>query len=463
MSSSPPTSRPLRALAAGLLALSLTGCGSAEPEAPQRIFLVTIDTLRADHVEFLGYPAQTTPFLSRLAEESAVFTNAFSTASHTTPSHASLFTSLYPDQHGARANGQSFAPGVVTMASVLQKSGYRTAAFSSVNFLERLRPGFEVFSAHQRTASIYRPANLTIEKATRWLSRQKPEDKLFVWLHLFDVHEWENPSPIDRKRLSSYDVKSELSRAQLLDYAREHHGLQPDEEATEELLLNALESYDRRILFVDSQLKQFFEEQRALDGAGESLWIFTSDHGEGLFSHGYKGHGLELYREQLHVPLLVFSSKGLGAGRRIENLARHIDLLPTLAELTCSPLPPSQGLSLVPLLEGRAELDPARTAYAQRRPVVEEHKGWAQTPDELRTVYDLDYKYIFSSKEEDQFFDLRADPLEQSNLFEAPPSELERYQEVMGAYRRVFDSKEVTSSEVSEETKAELRSLGYVD
>ena len=446
-----------------VLALLLSSCGASETEPPSRIFLVTVDTLRADHVEFLGYPAETTPFLSKLAEESAVFTNAFSSAGHTTPSHASLFTSLYPDQHGARENGQGFGRSVDTIASVLRKRGYRTAAFSSVNFLEGLRAGFDVFDAHQRAASIYRPAHLTLERASRWISRQADATPIFVWVHLFDVHEWGNPSPDDRKRLKSIRVASELSRSENLAFLRENHGMGSDGETTEEQLVRAIDSYDRRILLVDTELERFFETNNTTGKGKHSLWIFTADHGEGLFSHNYKGHGLKLFKEQLHVPLLIHSTDRFGAGLRIEGLARHVDILPTLAELTGSPVPPTQGLSLVSMIDGRSELDATRTAYAQRKPVQVEKKGWVQTPDEMRAVYDLDYKYIFSTKDEDEFYDLRADPLEANNLIESVPAELERYRKVMSAYRSLFDQKKVESSEVSEETKAELRSLGYTD
>jgi len=446
-----------------LLPLFLAGCGPSEAEPPSRIFLITVDTLRADHVEFQGYPAETTPFLSKLAEESAVFTNAFSSAGHTTPSHASLFTSLYPDQHGARENGQSFGRKLDTIATILRERGYRTAAFSSVNFLVGLRAGFDFFDAHERAASIYRPAHLTLERASRWISRQDDTHPIFVWVHLFDVHEWGNASTDDRKRLKSISVTSELNRSEKLAFLRENHGMDSGGETTEEQLLRAIDNYDRRIVLVDRELERFFETNNSSGEGNHSLWIFTADHGEGLFSHNYKGHGLKLFKEQLHVPLLIHSTDGFGSGRRIEGLARHVDILPTLAELTGSPVPPTQGLSLVSMIDGSSELDPTRTAYAQRKPVLVEKKGWVQTPDEMRTVYDLDYKYIHSTKEEDEFYDLRADPLEAHNLIESAPAELERYKQVMSAYRSVFDQRKVKSSEVSEETKAELRSLGYTD
>ncbi len=455
---------PLLIVSLAICVGTLVGCSSEETAAPDHIFLVTIDTLRADHTEFLGYPAQTTPFLSKLAEESVVFTNAYSSAAHTTPAHASLFTALYPDQHGARENGQPFGRKVDTIASVLQGRGYRTAAFSSVGFLEGLQFGFDHFDAFQRGASIYRPADDTLDRAQRWISEQKDRKPLFVWVHLFDVHEWSTVRQEDRIRLKDIEVASELSIGQMQEFLREEHGMSTGSGSTEEQRVRGIDSYNKRIVLVDNELQRFFRTFQESKKSGDSLWIITADHGEGLFSHNYKGHGLRLFREQLHVPLLLHSTRGFGSGVRIESLARHVDILPTIAELAAAPLGKTQGRSLVPLITGDEQPDRDRTAYAQRKPVVSQKEGSEPTPEEMRTVYDLRYKYIFDSRAGEEFYDLTADPLELENLIEnPPPAELKRFKDELDAYRRVFDRRRVRGAKVSEETKAELRDLGYVE
>jgi len=450
---------------AWLAILGTTSCGPTDDqlEGPDDIFLITVDTLRADHVGFLGYPDDTTPFLSSLADRSAVFTNAYSSASHTTPSHASLFTSKYPAQHGAMENGMHVNEGVPTMATLFRERGYRTAAFTSVRFLKTLKTGFELFDAHDPEKGRYRPAHQTYEAATGWLSEQQSGQPVFVWVHLFDVHEWNKPKPRENVWLKTLRVDSTLEEKDRRAFFRDHHGMDVDAFESPYGLKKAVNSYDRRILFIDQQTEIFFKSATALQRDLDSLWIFTADHGEGLYSHGYQGHGMHLYREQLHVPLLIYSSRGLGSGVRSDRHVRHLDLLPTLAEHVQLSTSRLEGQSFLTLLKAKKSAFGDHVSFAQRRPVSQEllDDGW--NPETLHTAFDQNYKYIRHSDLEDEFYDLRSDPLELDNRIEGSSTELERLKQSLTDHLERIGEGSVDGSSVTEETREELRALGYVE
>ena len=444
----------------------LAGCESDRADAPQQIYLITIDTLRADHVQFLGYPARTTPFMSSLAEEGVVFEKAFSTAAHTTPAHASLMSSLYPEQHGALRNGQALDPGTTTLASFLRERDYQTAAFTSVGFLSGLSLGYQHFDGFRAKSDrhrIYRPAHETFQQARAWIAKQPTARPLFVWIHLFDIHEWQDPQQWELAWLKPLEVEYQLPNSAWRQFYTEQQGLSPDCLKTEAELQQAMRSYDGRLLYIDSQLEKFKASLGELNRLEHSLWIITGDHGEGLYSHGYDGHGRELYREQLQIPLLLYFDSKRSAGFRSDQLVRHIDLLPTVAELIGAPLRESEGLSLLPLIDDGELATSARLAYAQRRPITPKllRDGWS--PGKLRTIFDLNHKYIFHSEAPDQYFDLREDPLESINLIEHPDDELEALRDALRILRKKFDRKRRHDKKISDETRAELQSLGYTE
>ena len=157
--------------------LPVGGC-TAPDEAPRRVILITIDTLRADHLGTYGYPRGVSPFLDDLAARSVVFDRAFSSCSHTAPSHASIFTSLQPAQHRILVNGELLDEKLVTIAEVLGANGYATAAFTPVKFLTGLSAGFDHFGASKR----YENADEVLARASRWIEQTGREKPAFVWI-----------------------------------------------------------------------------------------------------------------------------------------------------------------------------------------------------------------------------------------------------------------------------------------
>lgn len=462
-----PTGRHRLRLLAGLLApIVALACEGTPPEPPppQRVVLITIDTLRADHLGMYGYPRDVSPFLDELAERSARFANAYASSSHTMPSHASLFTSLFPAQHGTTKNGQPLHERVLTMAEIFERHGYATAGFTTVNFLSPLGRGFETFEPKRS----FHPADRLVDDAIAWLATLPAERPFFLWLHLFDVHQWWRPEHLDPEMAPRAAASSDLTREQLVSYWRDEQGVDVDSWDDVETLVLSMNRYDGQILQVDEELRRFYEH---LDGRGlleDGLWIVTADHGEGLGSHGFRGHGARIYDEQIRIPLLLHFPDGRYAGTVVRPLVRHVDVLPTLAELLDAELAgqvfPVVGRSLLPLLRGRAPEGESRYAYAQRRDADERRieSGWEE--GDVVSLQTLTHKYILHTEGGDEFYDLRRDPRELSNLASSDSPEKARLREALE--KMLTAMREQGSSLGDQEIEArfveELRALGYL-
>ena len=431
---------------------------------PDVVILVTIDTLRADHLGCYGYPRKTSPFLDRLAADGVIFCNAFSSSSHTTPSHASIFTSLHPVQHKALMNGTSLPESVLTMAEIFDEAGYKTAGFFSVNYLEGIGQGFDTFDWATDQMNYYtRTADRTVDNAIRWLRRQKPADRLFLWIHFFDIHAPnKNPSDLDlEKALESEDEKKEF-----INYLAESHGIPRDFYKDEQSLFKTFNGYDAEIAFVDRELERLWsmlEEEGRNDNA---LWIITSDHGEGLGNHHYIEHSKKIYNEQLHVPLIICHGSGEIKPASVEALVRHVDLLPTLSEILGFPLKERsktiQGESLIPMIERDSRPPATRYAFSQRRPRGKRKRGWE--PGKHYTLQDRNYKYILHSEGPDEFFCLADDPFEAFNLIDTDSGEKERMRTRLNQYySQLFsESKFSDQTDIKPKYIKTLKSLGYL-
>ncbi len=233
--------------------------------------------------------------------------------------------------------------------------------------------------------------------------------------------------------------------------------------------MERFDRYDAQIAFVDRELHRLFEGLESSTRGSRTLWVVTADHGEGLGSHQYIGHGKHLYREQIRVPLIFFGSGGGFTPRAIEQQVRHVDLFPTIAELAGVDLDADalelEGRSLVPLLEG-AQLGTTGPAFAQRRPAdnLRIRGGW---PDELVLVAAAErFKYILHSVGEDELYDLEIDPLEQENLIGTGlPQEQELSSWLARKYQWMVEHPLTGSLEdvqIEPEYVEELKALGYL-
>jgi len=399
----------------------LAGCGRTEPE---RVVLVTIDTLRADHVGAYGDPDARTPTLDGLAEQGVLFETALSPVPLTLPTHASLLTALDPPRHGVRHNSVfSLDPGIPTLAERMQASGRATAAFVGALVLHHrfgLDRGFDVYDdrmGERRSSRVSgfaeRRADAVVDAVLDWL--ETAPERFFLWVHFYDPH-------------ADYDPP--------MAYA----------------VGFASRPYDGEIAFADAELGRMLA---AIDARfdPDGTWVtVTSDHGESLGEHGEPTHSFTLYDATQKVPL-VMRGPGLPAGLRVAAPARLIDVAPTLlAGIGAPPLPDVDGRDLAPLVAGR-ETEP-RVAYMETLATKLE-LGWAP----LFALRDDRHKYIRAPRPE--LYDLPRDPGELENLAPSAPQATARWEATL-ARELEGERPLVPSVALSEADRNQLESLGYL-
>ncbi len=371
--------------------------GSPRPE----VFLVTIDTLRADHVHCYGYNSVRTPALDGLAREGIRFTQAFTPSPITNTSHTSILTGLLPSSHGVTDFAVPLAATHATLAELLKKSGYHTAAFIGAVILDSktLAPGldhgfdfYDNFPEHSQTKSrwgrVERRGVDVVQHAETWMSTH-PAGPHFVWIHLYDPHDpYEPPAPF------SQTYKDHL--------------------------------YDGEIAYADSALASFVAYLKKSGRYENALIVVVGDHGEGLGEHHENTHGIFLYDSTTHVPLIVkLPAKGATRNRdaqTVEAQVRTIDVLPTITELLhVTPPERLDGESLQPYFGGTGTKNLTaigETDYPLRF-------GWAP----LRSVRAEGFKLIEAPRPE--LYDLRVDPGEIANRYQASNTMAKQLREVL--------------------------------
>lgn len=454
-----------------LILAALAGPANAL-EPPRVIVFVTLDTTRADHLGCYGYPRPTSPFLDSLAKRGVLFENAYSAISHTAPSHATMFTGLYPAQHGIRRNGQRFPEaeppeqtGFTTLAEHFGAAGYRTAAFTSTRFVAPLSRGFEyvnVGSGHGRLP--YRQADATIEQVVDWLRLRRPGERFFAWIHLYDPH---TPAAAPQAHARATAFASEREARAFAAEMVSRRGAAADLFESPAQLARLYSDYDAEIHFADQELRRLHEHMQAAGLLSDAWWVVAGDHGEGLGQHRHLNHGRYVYDEQIRVPL-IFWGRGLGGARRVGELAHLIDLWPTFVALLGhelrQPAHELRGVSLLPALAGSGRL-PARQVFAERRPRDEAREKWEAA--DLFAIFDLEWKYIAKSEGDDEFYDRRSDLRELRNLIGEPSPVRER---LGNAARTAWAQLKAEggrypspSRPLDARTEEELRALGYVN
>ncbi len=440
------------------------------PYGIDRIFLITIDTLRADHLGCYGYPRNTSPFIDSLAEKSILFTKAFSNSATTSPSHASLFTSLYPIQHKVIRNYHILDESFVTLAELMRDGGYQTAGVVSFAplFIEgNLHRGFDFFFEPEyarknvgRNAK-YRVARDSVSAAIKWLNEQTPDERFFLWLHLFDPH---TPRKPEKRFLRKFENKSEEEFQSFTEFLLSDHKIPLKFYGNDpKKMTAAMNRYDAEVLFVDTELRRFYRRAEKNGLNARSLWIVTSDHGEGLGNHGWGGHVKNIYNEQLHVPLIIHSPSDAFGKASIDHVVNLVDLLPTITELggvsLSKRIDGMQGESLVALFsESEEGNQPKGWAFAQSRRFPSP-KG----PPLKYALQEGDYKYIYHESHPDEFFQLEKDPYETTSIAE---SETEKEKEMKGKIEKMIKEygkpSKLKPRSMSKEIIEMLKDIGYV-
>ncbi|MFQ5790430.1 MAG: sulfatase [Acidobacteriota bacterium] len=434
--------------------------GRCAPEIRPNVILISLDTVRADHLSVYGYNRATTPNLHRLAREGVVFDQAFTQAPWTVSAHMSVFTSLYPEAHKvSHLTPQSET--VKTLPELLRAAGYSTGGFVA----PILRGyGFAKGFQHYFTPSRARPAELMIDRALKWLARDPAdpvlqEEPFFLFLHLFDAHyPYEPPWPFDTAYVSSYspDIR-EISGS---------HPYWQEKNLTADELFQTVALYDGEIRYMDHALGRFFERLQELSVYDSSLILVMSDHGEGFLEHGLMNHGNSVYEELIRVPLIVRFPGGTFKGQRVGSPVQLINIAPTILEFVgAEPLEMSQGFSLMGPIGSkshRPRLVHAVEGYADCvrtsswKLIQNPSARFTKIPRSLKVKYEL--------------YDLEKDAGEQKNLASNLPDRVHSMAKALQRLKksnlelrmRIHDSLKAYPIELTEEQERNLRSLGYI-
>jgi choline-sulfatase len=429
--------RLLQTLASFFLLSAVSWAAGAPSKAavarPARtsVLLITVDTVRADHIGAYGFKQSATPTIDALARDGVLFERAYSQVPLTLASHTSLLTGTYPFHNGVQDfTGQPLAPNIRSVAQSLKANGYDTAAIVSSYVLDRswgLDRGFDLYYDVFRGSSflendpglVERKAGASVDQALKWLRtpRRKP---FFLWLHLYDPHSGYNPPEPFRTRFADTP-------------------------------------YDGEIAYADSQLARVMTYLKRQGLYDRMLIVFASDHGESLGEHGEKEHGFFVYHSTLHVPLLVKPPAASQVRpRRDGNPVQIMAIAPTILGTLGLKDPIEKQFETTSLL--------AEKSGASDTPVYSESFysfssfGWAP----LRTINTSAYQYIEAPKPE--LYDLRNDPAETRNLIadqKATASVLTQQLKDLVA-RYTPDDHSANTSQLSAEAVQKLRALGYM-
>ena len=401
----------------------------AAPASSPNVVVITIDTLRADHVGCYGDRNVKTPNIDALAHEGVRFERAFTPVPVTLPAHTALFTGTYPLRSGMHDFADNkLNPSQPTLASVLKAKGYATGAVIGSAVLDSrfgLNHGFDFYYDHfdfsrlqeSNLDEMERPGDAVADQAIDWLD-QNYKNKFFLWMHLYDPHyPYRPPSP----------------------YSEEYKD----------------RPYDGEIAFADSQVGRLIRELKEKGVYQNTLIVLTGDHGESLGEHGEKTHGFFIYNSTLHIPVVIRLPQG-PASRTTSALISLPDLMPTVLSYLKIDVPPEvQGHNLLPLLDDNHK-DSNASLYAETF-LPRLHFNWS----ELRGAETENYHFIDAPKPE--LYDLSKDPGETNNLY----SEKKAVSEEMRAKLTALIQQYGAGQELAQKTGLDpalmerLKSLGY--
>jgi arylsulfatase A-like enzyme/Tfp pilus assembly protein PilF len=417
-------------------AISVAASQKATAHHPN-IVLITLDTTRADRMGFLGSRRGLTPNLDELARRAAVFSNAYAQVPLTTPSHATILSGTFPQFHRVNYMGDPLSKPVPFLPDLLHAHGYRTAAFVGSLVLEpkKLAMGFERGFDHydagyhrrippeDRYHSMERRAEDVISRAVNWMSK-RPAGPFFLWVHLYDPHDPYSPPEPFRSRYQA-------------------------------------EPYDGEIAYTDAALAKLFSALRAQKLFDSTVIAVMADHGEAFGEHGEKHHGIFLYDETIHVPLLIKppnSTEGVSVSAKVG----LVDVAPTILEIAQLPVPRSmQGNSLLSMMnparagEGDHVVAPERPVYSESG-YGELSFGWSKL-QAWRTS-----KYLYVEAPDRELYDLSTDPQAKHNLAATAKAVTETSAAKLKDFYSKTEGNARPSAQLDVDQSESLHALGYL-
>jgi len=398
---------------------------ATSPPGKRNVVLITIDTLRADYLSCNGASIVKTPNLDALAAGGVNFPNTRTTVPLTLPAHTSILTALYPYEHGVRDNGTyRLEDNQITLAEVLKKEGYRTAAFVASFVLDHrfgLAQGFDVYEDSTWTNPTMlesfeaeRNADAVFRSFAQWLQKENTRP-VFVWIHLYDPHAPYNPP-------QPYAARYPTNR------------------------------YAGEVAYADSVVGRITEKLRSTAMLNDSIVAIAGDHGEALGEHGEQTHSVLIYNATLHVPMILYAPGLIQPGSRYNSRVRTIDLAPTVLDYLGIRTKIGSGISLREGIETGKEPDlaaPSESLYPKL------NLGWS----ELFGIETGQYHFILAP--ESELYDLKSDPTEKTNIIRKQPDIANKMAEMLKRFA-VQEPASAAAVQADDETKEKLEALGYV-
>jgi arylsulfatase A-like enzyme len=425
--------------------------GSQPPSAFRpHVIIISIDTLRADHVGCYGYHRNTTPQLDRLAAGGVVFEEAFSPASWTLPAHVSLFCALYPSTHSVTVRGKRISPEHVQMGEWFRQQGYRTGAFVDGGYLSHhfgYAAGFNLYQDRGGGIAKVLPA------ALEWWKKQPPRHPRMMFIHFYDVHSPYGSAEEYQRRFHPFPTYGRFPYVVDTAFEFKEKVDRGDLVLIEEDIEHFIALYDGDIYYADEQLGEFLETLRDRNEWDSTLIVVLSDHGEEFLEHGSLNHGHTVHEELVHVPLIIKFPNATWEGTRVKELASLIDVLPTLADwLGEDPRPEWQGQSLIPLIS--SDERPREAIYAE---TLAEFK---EITREFRLFVPVRGS---DAKPTPRLYDARFDRGEQHDLFELAGDWAVEEAKAVSEVRTQLGDRSLGSDQIQidAEFAAQLQALGY--
>jgi len=400
-----------------------------EPQAPRNVILITIDTLRADHLGCYGYGRAQTPNIDDWANQGVLFRNATTTTPLTLPAHSSIMTGAYPISHGVRDNvGFYLDDKWMTLAETMKNNGFQTGGFISAFVLDRrwgIAQGFQEYFDHFELSkykavsldAVQRRGDETLDHALKWIDKVK-DQRFFSWIHFYDPHTPYDPPDPYRK-----------------PWANEMYGL-----------------YDGEIAYTDHLIGELKAYLKAHNLDSTTAIVLMADHGESLGEHDETGHGFFIYDATTHIPMIV-----VVPGRKhldIRDQVRSIDVYPTICSLVqVQPPKTVEGKSLLPLIRGDS-LPAPLTAYSESY-YPRFHYGW----NELKSLRTVEYKFIDAPRKE--LYRVSQDTDESDNLYQKEARRADPFNNELVQLAKA--STHVQGPQpVDDDAREKLQALGYI-
>lgn len=459
------------------------------------IILISVDTLRADHLGCYGYSRDTSPTIDQLAKEGVLFVNTYSHSPTTLPSHMSMLTSLYPTNHGVYTvslgrslrEGQKLDPSIVTLPDLLRSKNYFTTAITGggqVSSYYGFSKGFDCYQENKGNL-LEDTAESLFEKTAHWINNNR-DKKFFLFLHTYQVHTpYVPPSPYDRMYLNK---KAKWKEGYLIEILEERQGKYS--KLTNDEKENLISLYDGEIRYADEYfIKPLIAELKKLNLYDQTMIIITSDHGEEFYEHKGWEHGHSLYNELIRVPLIIKFPHDKFKGKTVESVARIIDIVPTILGETNIGYRDNNfdGNSLLDLLKGEEKSSRTSTGYYFFANITDEPGVISYIllktciiKNNYKLIINENYPnpkkqptYLFANispppylLEKMELYNIKNDSLEKKNLANQDEKKMQELKELINQYyqsaKEISRIKRIEKPMHDKKMEERLRALGYI-